>query len=166
MIHNQDEKIDNKNSIQPKEISRKNNLSIDCPSFIPNNLKKYNNSNDNSNDNVNIRLNECILYFSHTETFSQESKYNEEDKNKDSTNIVLNINAKEYIPKNNRENEDSDKKGYIEPITNSIEENQKKKENSQNFDYSYLENLNTINFKSFSEYSNSSKSSSSTNINA
>ena len=129
MIHNQDEKIDNKNSIQPKEISRKNNLSIDCPSFLPNNLKKSNNNN-NPDDNVNIRLNECIIYFSQTEIISQESKYNEENKNKDSTSVILNINAKEYIPKIKRENEDSEKKEYIEPITNNKEENQEKKENS------------------------------------
>ena len=108
MLQNKDEKIDNKNRKQYQEISRKNNLSIDFPSFIPNNLKKCNNSNDNSNNNVNIRLNEYLIYFSHPQT--QECKYNGKDKNKDSRNIVLNINAKEYIPKNKRENEDSKKK--------------------------------------------------------
>ena len=159
MLQNKDGKIENDNRMKPEENSKKNNLNINCHSFIPNNLKKCKNSNDNFDDNVKIRLNEYINYFS-TQTFSQEYKCNEDDKTNNPRNILLNINAKEYIPIKKRTNEDLEKIGYIEPITNNIEGNKKNKD-----DYSYLENSKIINFKSYSDYSYSSKSSSSTNIN-
>ena len=165
MLQNKDGNIENENRMKPEEISRKNNLNINCRSFFPNTLKKCNNSNDNYDDNVKIRLNEYINYFS-TQTFSQECKFNEDDKTNNPRNILLNINAKEYIPIKKRTNEDLEKIGYIEPITNNIEENKKNKENSYKDDHSYLENSKIINFKSYSDYSYSSKSSSSTNINA
>lgn len=161
MLLNNDAKIENKNRVQPKEIVKKNNLKIDCPSFFPNNLKKYNIPNDNSDNNVTIGLNECINYFS-----CIEYNCNKEDKSNDLKNIALNTNAKEYIPRNKRANEDSEKIEYIEPVTSNIEESQKKKEeNSDNYDYPDLELSKEINFKSYSNYSSSSKSSSSTNIN-
>ena len=161
MLLNNDEKIENKNRMQPKEIVKKNNLRIDCPSFFPNNLKKYNISNDNSGNNVTIGLDEYINYFS-----CMEYKYNEEDKSNDLKNIALNKNAKEYIPRNMRANEDSEKIEYIEHVTSNKEEGQKKKEeNSDNCDYPDLELSKEIKFKSYSNYSSSSKSSSSTNIN-
>ena len=165
MLQNNVRKIENKNRMQTKEISRKNNLKTDCPSFIPNYLKKCNNSNDYADDNfkqVSIRLNETINYY----TFSQESKYNDDYRNNDLRNIELNVDAKEYIPKNIRAKENSEKMEYFEPITNSLEQSQKKKENSPSYDYYYLEIPEEINFKSYSNYSHSSKSSSSTNINA
>jgi len=161
MLLNNDEKIENKNRMQPKEIVKKNNLRIDCPSFFPNNLKKYNISNDNSGNNVTIGLDEYINYFS-----CMEYKCNEEDKGNDLKNISLNTNAKEYIPRNKRANEDSEKIEYIEHVTSNKEEGQKKKEeNSDNCDYPDLELSKEIKFKSYSNYSSSSKSSSSTNIN-
>ena len=159
MLQNKDGKIENDNRMKPEKNTKKNNLNINCHSFIPNNLKKRKNSNDNFDDNVKIRLNEYINYFS-TQTFSQEYKCNEDDKTNNPRNILLNINAKEYIPIKKRTNEDLEKIGYIEPITNNIEGNKKNKD-----DYSYLENSKIINFKSYSDYSYSSKSSSSTNIN-
>lgn len=164
-MQNNDEKKVNKNRMQPKEISRKNNLNINCPSFFPVNLKKYYNSNDTSDDKVkqvSIGLNEYIKYFN----FSEEYQHNEEDINNNLRNIPLNKNAKEYIPMNKRVSEDSEKIGYMEMNTNSIEQNQNnKKENSQNDDYSYLDKSKKINFILYSDYSHSSKSSSSTNIN-
>lgn len=165
MLQNNVRKIENKNRMQTKEILRKNNLKIDCPSFIPNYLKKCNNSNDYADDNfkqVSIGLNETINYY----TFSQEFKYNDDCRNEDLRNFELNTDAKEYIPKNNKAKEYSEKIEYIEHNTNSIEQSQKKKENSQNDDYYYLEIPEEFNFKSYSNYSHSSKSSSSTNINA
>ena len=105
MLQNKDGKIENDNRMKPEKNTKKNNLNINCHSFIPNNLKKRKNSNDNFDDNVKIRLNEYINYFS-TQTFSQEYKCNEDDKTNNPRNILLNINAKEYIPKIKRENED------------------------------------------------------------
>jgi hypothetical protein len=167
MLHNRDGKIDNKNRMQTEEISRKNNLNINCPSFIPKNLKKSNNSNDNSDDKYKIGLNEFINYFS-IPSCSQVYKFNEKDQINNPRNILLNINAKEYTPIKKRPNEDSEKIEkieYIEPIQNNIEENKKKRENSHKNDYFYLENPKKNNIKSYSDYSYSSKNSSSTNIN-
>jgi hypothetical protein len=149
MLKNRNEKKEKTNRIQTEEYSTKNNLKIDCPSFFPKDIKKYKNPNENSDDEhkqIYIGLEELIKYY----TFSEERKQN--------YNNLINI----------REKEDSEKISYLENISNNLDKSQKKKENSQSFDYSNFENLKKLDFKSNSDYSstNTSKHSSSSNIKA